>query len=148
MSDDLREAGYIMRIGVMAFVLPIWALATGFFVLEGMYVYAGLMAFFGILMSYGGYMNWKRISSDEKIDDERMKKINQRSSANAFWTVLNMAIIFSVFGGLIIEFLPVTQTQLANFDASIILFTGFIAYFGFRAYYLKYGMVSEFWRFN
>jgi len=64
--SNLREAGYIMRVGVVVFVLPIWVLAIGFFALEEMYLYAGLMTVFGALMLYGAYMNWKRISSDEK----------------------------------------------------------------------------------
>jgi hypothetical protein len=144
----MREAGYAMRIGVMAFVLPIWAVATGFFLLEEMYLYAGLMSFFGIIMGYGIYMNWKRISSHERIDDERMKKINWRSGANAFWTMINTAIIFGIFGGLITDFLPLSQAQLMKNDAAVILFAGFLAYFGFRIYYLRYGLGNEFWRFD
>jgi len=84
----------------------------------------------------------------KKIDDERMKTINQSSAANAFWTMINTAIFFGVFGDIIADFLPFTQSQLMNYDATAILFTGFLAYFGFRTYYLKHGLENEFWRFD
>ena len=148
MSEKTREAGYIMRIGVMAFVLPIWAITSGFFLWEGMYLYAAVMLFFGALMGYGGYMNYRRLASDETIDDERMQKINWKSGFSGFWTMINTAILVGIFGGLIAEYLPVTRTWLMNYDSSIILGLGFIAYFGFRTYYLRYGMKNEFWRFN
>ena len=148
MSNSVREAGHIMRIGVMLFVLPIWALATGFFAWNGEFLYTGLMLFFGFLMVYGGYMNWKRLDSDEKIDDERMQQVNWKSGANAFWTMINTAIVLSIFGGLISEIIPVTEAQIVNYDASMILGMGFMSYFGFRTYYLRYGLDNEFWRFN
>lgn len=144
--SELREAGYVMRIAVTAFVLPIWSLATGFFLLEEMYLYAGLMLFFGSLMLYGVYMNWKRISKDKKIDDERMKQINWKSGANAFWTMINTAIIFSIFGRLISRYIPVTRSQIATYDGTAILLTGLLVYFGFRVYYLRFGLENEFWR--
>jgi hypothetical protein len=143
---SLKEAGHVIRIGTMAFVLPIWALATGFFVWEGMYLYAALMLVFGAMMGYGVYMNWKRIASDEKIDDERMQRINWKSGANAFWTVINAAIIFGIFGGFIAGYIPISQAELARYDSTIILWTGLIAYFGFRTYFLRYGLENEFWR--
>ena len=145
---ELREAGYIMRIGVMALVLPIWLLATGLFAWNGELLYTGLMIFFGTLMVYGGYMNWKRLASEEKIDDERMQQVNWKSSANAFWAMTNTAIILGVFGSFISEIIPVTEAQIINYDATAILGIGFISYFAFRTYYLRYGLDNEFWRFN
>lgn len=148
MSQKTREAGYIMRIGTMAFVLPIWALATGFFLWEGMYLYAAAMIFFGGLMGYGAYMNWKRISSDEKIDDERMKQINRKSGASAFWTMINTSAILMIFPELFTAALNIGVSTLHRYSLPAVVAIGFISYFAFRTYYLKYGLENEFWRFN
>ena len=143
---DLKEAGHIIRIGVIAFVLPVWLLVTGLFLWNGNYIYAGLMSFFSILMLYGVYMNWKRITSDEKIDDERMKKVNWKAGFSSFWTMINAAILTGIFQNFLVDILPISQTELVRYDVTLILAAGFVSYFAFRTYYLRFGLESDFWR--
>ena len=144
--SDLKEAGHIARIGVAAFVLPIWLLVTAIFIWNGDYIYAGLMVFFSSLMFYGVYMNWKRLSSDETIDDERMKKANWKAGFSSFWTMINTAILAGIFQNFLAGTFPVSQSELIRHDATFILAVGFISYFGFRTYYLRFGLESDFWR--
>jgi heme/copper-type cytochrome/quinol oxidase subunit 2 len=145
-SEDLKQVGHAMRIGVIAFVAPIMVLATGFFLWEEMYLYAAAMTVFLFLTGLGVYMNWKRLASDEKIDDERMKEINRRSGFNSFWTVINASVLLMIFDGVIAGFLQVQRVFILKYDLSIVLALGFASYLGFRAYYLRYGLDSEFWR--
>lgn len=148
MSEDLKQAGYLMRIAVVALVFPIVLLATMFFLWEGLYIYAGAMLVFGSVMAYGVYMNWKRLASDEKIDDERMQKINWKSGSNAFWTVINTSIILYFFDGAVKALLKISESTFNKYSLTAVTAAGFISYFAFRTYYLKTGVENEFWRVN
>lgn len=146
--NGIRELGYILRISVMALVIPIWIFITGFFLLNEEYLYGIFMLFFGILLVYGAYMNFKRIIKDKNIDDERMKIINRKSSSNAFWTIINTVIFLTIFQSFLVDILPITNKWLINYDSLLFIGLGFISYFGFRTYYLYRGPENEFWRFN
>ena len=142
--SDLDEFFTAFRIAIVLFVMPAWALATGFFLWEGMYLYVGLMIFFAGLTGYGVYRNFDRLMREDKLDDERMKTVNRRAGSSAFWTVLNTAIlanIFSTFIGLGSEL-----TQLwYRYDTAALIMLAFTAYLGFRVYYMKYGIEADFW---
>ncbi|MFB6241403.1 MAG: hypothetical protein ABEJ36_01200 [Candidatus Nanosalina sp.] len=146
MSKDLKQFGHAMRIGVIAFVAPIMVLATGFFLWEEMYLYAAAMTVFLFMIGLGVYMNWKRLASDEKIDDERMQEINHRSGFNAFWTIINASALLTIFDSFLARVFQVQELFVLKYDLATVLALGFTSYLGFRTYYLRYGLDSEFWR--
>lgn len=138
----------VFRISVVLFVLPAWMLATGFFIWERMYLYAALMVFFASLAGYGVYRNFDRLLREDKLDDERMKRINWKSGSSAFWTMLNTSLILTIFPELFTSVLKIGRSSFNRYSLTAVVAVGFISYFAFRAYYLRYGLENEFWRFE
>ncbi len=136
------------RSAVIVFVLPAWMLATGFFIWEGMYLYAVLMIFFACITGYGVYRNFDRLLREDKVDDERMKQVNRKSGSSAFWAMLNTSLILMVFPELFTSVLKIGRTTFNSYSLPSVVTIGFISYFVFRAYYLRYGVENEFWRFD
>lgn len=120
--------------------VPVYLVSTGSFLLNGKNVYAGILLFGGLFMAAGVYMNWKRLVSDEKIDDERMRQVNLKAGFSAFWTLILVLIVWGLLRTLLVIFTPLTDSMILDYDTLVLIFTGFASYLGFRAYYLKFGV--------
>lgn len=134
------------RVLTLVIGIPIYLFSTGWFLSEGKTGYTGLLVFGGFFMAVGVYMNWKRLASDEEIDDERMKKANQKAGFSAFWTMIMVLVLWGLLRLLIVIFTPITESMILDYDTLILIFIGFASYLGFRAYYLKYGIENKLWK--
>jgi uncharacterized membrane protein len=134
------------RVVSLAISIPIYVFSTGWFLSEGKTGYAGILIFGGLFMVAGIYMNWKRLASDEKVDDERMKQVNQKAGFSAFWTMIMVMIIWGILRVLLVVFTPLTESMILDYDTLVLTFIGFTSYLGSRAYYLKFGVENDLWR--
>lgn len=130
----------------LAIGTSIYLFSTGWFLSEGKTGYAGILIFGGLFMVAGIYMNLKRLASDEKIDDERMKKVNQKAGFSAFWTMIMVLIVWGILRVLFVVFTPLTESMILDYDTLVLIFIGFASYLGFRAYYLHFGVENDLWR--
>ena len=134
------------RVVILAISIPVYLFSTGWFLLGGKTGYAGIMLFGGLFMVAGVYMNWKRLASDEEIDDERMKQVNQNAGFSAFWTLIMVLIFWGLLRVLLVVFTPLTESMILDYDTLVLIFVGFVSYLGFRAYYLHFGVENKLWR--
>jgi len=135
------------RVLSLAIGIPVYLLSKSSLLLDENNVYGGILLLFGgFFMVAGIYMNWKRLASDEKIDDERMKQANQKAGFSAFWTMIFVLIIWGLLRTFLVIFTPLTDSMILDYDTLALIFTGFASYLGFRAYYLYFGVENELWR--
>ncbi len=146
MSEKAWSLDDWSRVVSLAIAIPTYLFSTGLFLSEGKTGYAGLLIFGGLFMIAGIYMNWKRLASDEKIDDERMKQVNQKAGFSAFWTMIIVLILWGLLRTLLVIFTPLTDSMVLDYDTLVLIFIGFASYLGFRAYYLHFGVENELWR--
>ncbi|WP_414836977.1 DUF2178 domain-containing protein [Candidatus Nanohalococcus occultus] len=135
----------VMRLATMLFVLPIWLIVTGLFVVEGMYVYALASVLFGLMMAYGAYQNIDSLRREDNIDDERAVEINRKAASSAFWTLFNIGLIWSLVSGFYAESISGLGT-LRTYDAYVAIPAALITYLCFRVYYRVYGLEADFWK--
>lgn len=134
------------RVISLAIGIPVYLLSTAWFLSEGKTGYGVMMLFGGVFMVAGIYMNWKRLASDEEIDDERMKKVNQKAGFSAFWTMIMVLILWGLLRLLLVVFTPLTESMILDYDTLALIFIGFASYLGFRAYYMHFGVENQLWR--
>ena len=140
MSEKSWNSKDWSRLITLIIGVPVYLVSTGYFLLNGKDVYAGILLFGGLFMVVGVYMNWKRLVSDEKIDDERMRQVNLKAGFSAFWTLTFVLIVWGLLRTLLVIFTPLTDSMILDYDTLVLIFIGFASYLGFRAYYLKYGV--------
>lgn len=140
MSEEGWDLNDWSRLITLLIGVPVYLVSTGYFLLNGKDVYAGILLFGGIFMAVGVYMNWKRLASDEKIDDERMRQVNLKAGFSAFWTLIMVLAVWGIFRALFVIFTPLTDSMILDYDTLVLIFIGFASYLGFRIYYLKFGV--------
>jgi len=140
MSEKSWSSKDWSRLITLLICVPVYLVSTGSFLINGKDIYSGIMLFGGLFMAAGIYMNWKRLASDEKIDDERMRQINLKAGFSAFWTMIFVLIFWGLLRTLLVIFTPLTDSMILDYDTLVLIFTGFASYLGFRIYYLKFGV--------
>ena len=140
MSDEGWDLKDWSRLITLLIGVPVYLVSTGALLLNGKDFYSGIMLFGGLFMAAGVYMNWKRLVSDEKIDDERMRQVNLKAGFSAFWTLIMVLMIWGILRVLLVALTPLTDSMILDYDTLVLIFTGFASYLGFRAYYLKFGV--------
>jgi uncharacterized membrane protein len=147
MSENDWSLNDWSRVVILATSIPIYLLSISSLLSRGQTVYGGVLLLFGgFFMAAGIYMNWKRLASDEKIDDERMRQVNQKAGFSAFWTMIMALIVWGVLRVLLVALTPLTESMILDYDTLVLIFIGFASYLAFRAYYLNFGVENKFWR--
>lgn len=149
--SETTQALDVARLAIASLILPLILLVSVLMFVNGLWKIGlaslTLSALFSILL----WSNLKRVLRDDPVDDERMRKINTHAAASSFWTVFNLGMISFIahmMFGLDAASLPGTREQIVSAAPGLSVGTLFFLYIGFRAYYIKFGIDSKFWRLN
>lgn len=147
--SNTEDTFKIMRLGVAYLILPLILLASAAMFYSGRWKIGTVALIVSVFFGYLAWMNVKRILRDDTEDDERMKKVNTHAAASSFWTVFNLGMI-SFIAHMMLGFgpdgFPVSKEQIIKAAPGLIIGSITLLYFGFRAYYRKFGIDSKFWR--
>ncbi|MFB6158963.1 MAG: hypothetical protein ABEJ95_04895 [Candidatus Nanohalobium sp.] len=147
--SDAKEFANIMRLGVASLILPLILLAPIVMFYAGRWKLGVAALILSGLFGFLAWMNVKRVLRDDPVNDERMKKVNTHAAASSFWTVFNLGMlsfIAHMMFGIDLSTLPGSREQIITAAPGLFIGYIFVLYMGFRAYYIKFGIDSKFWR--
>ncbi|EGQ43579.1 MAG: hypothetical protein J07AB43_15700 [Candidatus Nanosalina sp. J07AB43] len=147
--NELDKFAAVMRLGVASFIIPLLVLGSAAMFYAGRWKIG--IAFLATTLFFG-YLAWRNVQRVDREDnprDERMERVNTHAAASSFWTVFNLGILLFLLHmsfGLTLNSLSLTADQIIQAAPGLFIGTMFILYMGFRAYYIKFGTESKFWR--